>query len=291
MKVMLSLFSKNKKVLGLDINEEFIRYVKVSKRDAVNKIISYGEEKIAQREPRNSIISALSSIVRQTKTRDAIVCLPADSVSFETATITKTSQENELSSIVFALTEKLLFSHGQAVLFYEKIDSVNSKVVYRVVVSSSENVAFLRSVFENSGVNVLKFVSQADALINSCVKKENLLPTMVINLESQNSIVGLAYPFEILPQISRHLAKDKISELIEDVYVDFYKKYDEKLSYILASGELAQDENFLNYLSRQTRLSIEQADALINFENASGVPIITKDESLLYAVALGLAIS
>lgn len=288
---MLSLFYKNKKVLGLDINEEYIRYVKVSRNEEENTILSFGEEKIAQKEPRNSLISTLSDIVRKTKIKDAVVSLPFESVVFHKINISKNAEGDTLSQITFSLTEKNLFSLGQGVLFYEKIDSVNGRDSFRVAVSSSENVAFLKSVFENSGVNVLRIVSKAEALVNSCVKKGNILPSIVLNMSPEETILSLHNPFEEVQGISFPTNKEKIPFYLEDTYLDFYKKHKEKVGYLFATGALAQDESFLNYLSRVTRLNVEPADIFINIKISSEVPIITKDESFLYAVALGLAIS
>ncbi len=288
---MFSIFRRSKRVLGLDITTSYIRYVEVLKRGERTNLVSYGEERVPSVEPRNALLSTIREIKRKTKTRDAVVSLPEDIVRFEIIDIHNTKESDILKKIEFRLTEERLLSYEESVLYFEKLEILNDRVFYKVLVSSRENVDFFKSIFVNSGINVLKFMSHNDALESSCVKSGTLLPAIVLNMAEQFTNIAVYYPFNQTREINLKIPKEHISEAVKEVYLDFYKENNEKIGYIFASGIHARDVNFLNYLSRETRLPIEEANVFVNIEQRKNdVPLITKEESFLYAIALGLAI-
>lgn len=289
---MFSFFSKNKKILGLDISEDRIRYAAVLKSKNKNKLLCFGEEKIAGVEPRNALFYILSDIKRKTNIKNAIVALPEDVVRFEIIGISKKIQSFEIpENIKLKLTENRLISRGESVLFYEKLEALGGQVFYKVSISSEEDTTFIRSVFVNSGINVLNFVSRKDALLASCLRPDLLIPSMVLNLEKDFTNIALYFPFEDVDAVTVSLDRVSTIKYIKDVSVDFYKDFGEKIEYVFATGPLAEDARFLNSISRETRLPIDEANPLTNLHFKKGeVPFITQKESLVYAVAIGLAI-
>ncbi|MEZ4103021.1 MAG: hypothetical protein R3B55_00375 [Candidatus Paceibacterota bacterium] len=287
---MLSIFSKNKKVLGLDITEEYIRYSLISVGSGSNKVLMCGEEKIARVEPRNALLSAIRNIINKTKCKNAHVSFPSDFIHTETVAL-QSSQKEILPDIELRLKEKNVFSFTDAILYFEKFESVNKKDFYNVFISSRDNVSFLRSVFVNSGLNVRKIVSHKDALLASCVKSGEIINTMVLNVEKLRTDIAIFSPFNRFKAITS-LSEDKTASLIKETYQDFYEISGDKIGYFFISGSLAADTSFINSLSRQTRLPIQEADVFVNFEIAKNeLPPVTRKESFIYALALGTALS
>lgn len=288
---MFSIFSKRERILGLDITEEYIRFVELLKTRDKNIMISFGEEKIAQKEPVNGLTSALRSIKKKTKTSRAQVCLPPYIARFEIAKIKKCRQEDILPKIQFALTEDNSFSYDEAVMFYEKKESINDEEVYRVMVSSRENAALFRSVFLNSGIDIVGFSSHRDALISSCLPEGCLINSMVVNIERDISNFAIYYPFNEIMDINLKIAKEDIGKAIKEIYINFYKENNQKISSVFAVGSLSSDKGLLNYMSRETRINIDEGDVFTNiFLAKNDVPPIPKEESLKYAIAIGLAV-
>lgn len=285
---MLSIFSTSKKVLGLDITEEYIRYSLISVSKKENKVLSCGEEKIARVDPRNALFSALRNIIRKTKCTNVNVSFPSDFVRPETVSIYSCHKKEILHNIELRLKEKNIFSHGESILYYEKFESVNKKDFYNVFISSSVNVAFIKSVFLNSGLNVLKVVSHKDALLASCIRSGEIINTMILNIENHRTDIAIFSPFNRFRAISSVFERENVSEIIKETYQDFYKISDDKIGYFFVAGRLAKEPNFINNISRQTRLPIQEADVFVNFSFKSGeVPLVTREESFVYAVALG----
>ena len=289
---MFSFLNNNKRVLGLDITEEYIRYVEILKTGNSKKIISYGEEKIPQKEQKNGLLIALSNIKRKTKTTSAVVSLPKNSSRFEFVLIPSVKEKDVLSKLEFRLTEEKLFSYGEVIMFYEKVESINKEDYYKVLISTKENIAFFRSVFLNSGLIPTKFLSHKDALINSCIKNGALSSALICNMEENHTDFILYYPFENLEEMSFPVSGQNVGHLLKEVYVDFYKENQEKIGRVLASGSLANNKNLLNFLSKETRLDIEEVNVLSNVTiERNSVPMIPKNESFKYALAIGLGIS
>lgn len=284
-------FAKNKKVLGLHVTEDFVRYVCVEKNKNKAHLLSFGEERVPDLEPKNALLYVISHIKNKTKIKDAVVCVPEDIARFENIAISKKVSKKVLEdTLKFYLAEQEKFSFGEDILFYEKFEEVSSKAFYKVLVSSVQNVAFFKSVFKNAGLNVLKFASHKDALLASCVKPDTLVPALVLNMEEGFTNVGLHYPFEDFEELTLRIDGANIPDALLEIYRNFYKDNGEKIGHIFASGAFATNPTFLNYLSHETRLPVEEANPLVNYSFKNNeVPPITKKESLLYAVALGLA--
>ncbi len=289
---MFSLFSTRRKILGLDITEEYIRYALVSKSENSNTVLLCGEEKIARVEPRNALLSALRNIIFKTKENNVQISFPTDFVRPETVSISSSIKKDIGHEIEFRLREKSLFYHGESILYYEKFESINERDFYNVFISSRDNVDFLKSVFVNSGLNVKKLVSHKDALLSSCIREGEIVNSMVINTESMRTDVAIFSPFNRFKGIGGSFEKEKIPRLIKETYQDFYELSNDKIGYFFVTGSLVCDISFVNYLSKETRLPIQEADVFVNFHLKRGeLPPVTKEESVLYALALGSAIS
>ena len=285
---MLSIFSTSKKVLGLDITEEYVRYSLISKSRSVNKVLICGQEKIARVEPRNALFSALRNVIRKTGCRNAQVSFPSDFVRTETVSINYKNNVDILHDIEVRLKEKNLFSFGESILYFEKFESINNKDFYNVFISSSDNVAFLKSVFANCDLRVKKVVSRKDALLASSVKQGEIINTMLVNTDLGRVDIAIFSPFNRFKGILRITQKEKIPSLIKETYKDFYEISNDKLGYFFISGNLAQDVSFINYLSRETRLPVQEVDVWVNFYFKKGeLPPVTREESFIYGVALG----
>jgi len=288
---MFSFLAKDKRVLGLDITEDYIRYVVVYKKGNKKEILSYGEERLARVNPKNGLFFALSNIKRKTKTKNAIVSLPEDIARFETVSILKTKSNLISDHLKFRLFEDNKISNNEEIMYFEKTQSVGSEEFYKVLISTPSNANFFKSVFANSGINVLNFLSHKEALISSCIKEGEILPTMIVNLEQKFTNIAVFYPFNQFNEITLKISKENSSQAIKEVYINFYKINNEKIVKFLVSGFYASDVNLLNQISHETRLPIDEADVFANFNLKDGViPPIPKDESFLYVIAIGLAI-
>ncbi len=285
------LFLRKRKILGLDITEERIRYVLVEKSRETTKLILCAEEKVPRVEPKNALLYGLRSIVQKSGCTKAHVSFPADFVRPETVSVSsKTRQEDIVSELGLRLTERKALTHGESIFYYEKIESINNKDFYTVFVSSNETISFLKSVFVHAGLDIQKVVSRKDALLASCVKEGEIINTMVINADAERVDLAIFSPFNRFKGVSVVTGKENIPRLIAETHQDFYGLAGDRIGYFMCAGSSTSDISFINYLSRETRLPVSQTDIFANVSLGRGeLPLVTKNESFNYAIALGAA--
>lgn len=289
---MISFFFKEK-ILGLDITEEYIRYALVLRGRRGDRLLDAGVEKIARVEPRNALMSAILNIIRKTKCKNANISIQSDIVKPYEISIPSSTPKNFIEEeLKIKLKEVSPLTVKEGILFFNKRYSYQKEDFYDVFVTESLNIPFFKSVFENTGLFVKKIVKRKDALANSCIPFGQTESSMVINFETLDLDILVFNPFNTFPDFHKTVNKESVSEEIKNINIDFYKKNQEKISNYMLSGSHTSDFNFLNSLKRFSGLPIKQANVFVNLSfKKDELPILTKDESTAFAVAIGAAIN
>ncbi len=82
-----------------------------------------------------------------------------------------------------------------------------------------------------------------------------------------------------------------IVSAINRICIGWYDKHGSKIDHVILVGERAEDQMFVDYLARETRLLIHRANIFANMElDPAAVPMIPKKESYRYAAAAGAAL-
>lgn len=85
-------------------------------------------------------------------------------------------------------------------------------------------------------------------------------------------------------------ANHSIISNLNRLYIDWYDRHKERIHHVLVCGARASDQDFIDYVSRETKISVTEANIFINLKLDPGsVPMISKKDSYKYAVAMGLA--
>lgn len=162
----------------------------------------------------------------------------------------------------------------------------------RVLVSLPEN-AFARrfeDVLAKAGMQPERFVSTKDALISSVIPKGSTTSFLVMQAE-YDTVNFLTF----LPGETGYYIGDPTNHSvvinINRLYVDWYDRYQERVAHTVVVGSRATDHTFLDFVGRETKLSFTPAHVLVNlYHEHEQVPMITKEDTYKYAVAIGAAL-
>lgn len=274
-------------MLGLDISRTHVRYVVTQKKRGQTRLLSYGAEEIPQREPHNALLSVLQSIRRKTKIRDCVISLPEGSTHSALVHIPRdVPEERVLSELTHALIHEGLFHDDDTVLAYTPLESMGKQKYYTTIITSHANAEFLKSVFQYAGLSPCDFVTKGSALASAYSHVTR--PCILLFTDRDGTTLvrqePLSLPTEFfLPTTDVHL----LAGAIEDVVREHYETTHEMIETFLVSGFQSRDMFFLNQLVRETRLQIFTDDVCARVTPKREVPLIPKDESCEYVIALG----
>ncbi|MDQ5901421.1 MAG: hypothetical protein QG580_136 [Patescibacteria group bacterium] len=285
-------FLKREKILGLDITEEYVRYALVLNSYKGSRILEAGTEKIPRVEPRNALMSAILNILRKTKCKKANISIQSDIVKHYLVSIKKETPKNFIKEeLIIKLKESDPVSVKNDIFYFNKRFTENNFDFYDIFVTDNLNISFFKSVFENTGLVVKKVIKRSDALQNSCIPKGQLKSTMIINYENFDLDVSIYNLFNQYKDFHINANKDNVYLEIKKIHVEYFNQNEENINSFLLSGSFAADIYFLNTLKRFSGFPIKQADVFINLLNTKNqLPVVTKDESFSFAIAIGAAI-
>ncbi len=205
--------------------------------------------------------------------------------------------EDRIISYGEVIPEEELF-RGNIIINEKKLLEYLRKIISKTktrnfVVSLPENFnkESFYDMFRHLNIKVKKYLSPASALSNSCVPAGS--PATFLVILAEDDISGFA-TFDQMHN-TFYVGGPENHSIISNlnrIYIDWYDEHKEKLSHVLVAGSRAKDSDFIGYISRETKIHIMRANIFTNMRHDDQkVPVITKDDSYKYAVAVGLAIS
>ena len=154
------------------------------------------------------------------------------------------------------------------------------------------NSRIYHDVLRKAGIKPHAFVSVDMALVQSLVPKGSETSFLLVDAEPEivNFLTFVASEKPLLYQGDP--ANHSVISNLNRIYIDWYDIHKEKIHYILFSGSRAKAPEFLDYVARETKLDLKRANVLVNLTlNTEKVPILPREDSYKYAVAIGLTLS
>jgi type IV pilus assembly protein PilM len=183
---------------GLDISEESVKFVElIVKKDDI-RLGRYGERAIPP-----SVVEAgkiknlkkmeevLISLRKEEKIKSVRVSLPEEQVYLFRVNLEKEGLEDVREGIEFSLEEHIPIPTQDVIFDYEVL-SEDSKNLYVQVAAIPKNVieGYL-SVFDNSGMSVTFFELEAQAIIRSVIKKDDLETYMIVDFGKKRTGISI----------------------------------------------------------------------------------------------------
>lgn len=296
---MFSLFRKSKRVVGLDIKADHIRFSEILKTSDEDRITAYGEiiPETAIFENGNivnekALFTYLKEMKKNLRTNDCVVSLPEDQVKYLRLSLHKTKPSRARDEISAFLQAKEVITFEEDILYFERKGENKEHFEYDVLIAKRALIRKYREIFHALHFKVKRFMTPGQALIASTVPKEGTTSFLIASVDEV--VANIAIDSVGHPPIFYHGAATNHSIIsnLNRIYIDWYDEHKEKVDHVLFAGSRAKDADFLDYVSRETRIPITRANIFINLRlDGQKIPIITKDDSYKYAVAVGLAIS
>ncbi len=149
-----------------------------------------------------------------------------------------------------------------------------------------------RAALRALGLKVVKIIPSGVALHASVIPTDAETSFLLVNADRERTDFlttgsGIS-PMYYVGDNQNH----SIISNINRIYIDWYDAHKEKIHHVIFSGWRASDSDFLDYVSRETKLPLHRANVFANLDlDPASVPILPRLESYKYAVAIGLAIS
>ncbi len=200
-------------------------------------------------------------------------------------------------NIEFKLEENVPMPAAEAIFCFEIIPgtTVESKNTASVLAAPRKAVEAYLSVLEGAGLSVLAFEMTAQALAKSLIEPNSTRTVMLIHMMNKKAGVYVVHQNVVCFTSTIQLADDAAGNVQREatkVY-DYWTLHGEgkkEIDAVITSGTSALIPHFSENIL-PVAASVETANVWRNiFENKEYIPPITFEESLEYAVAVGLAI-
>lgn len=295
---MFNLFKSSERVVGLDIKQKHIRFVELLRMKREDRITAYGEvtfdkDIFNERDlvEENIFINHLRDIKKQLRTNDFVVSLPSEQVRFIRITLKNRRVSPTRKEMEIFLKSKSIIGVEETVIDFEWAEAGNDSKEYDVLICKNWVVKKYREIFKRLNIKIKKFLIPGGALINSCVPVGSTTSFLVVNVEEKESDFVIYDPLKHASFYQSESANHSIISNLNRVYIEWYDEHKEKIHHVMFSGVRVSDREFLDYVSRETKINLVKANILVNLKlDPEVVPIITKADSYKYAVAVGLAL-
>ncbi len=211
--------------------------------------------------------------------------------------VVRSATEDHIHSYGEVIPEEVVIEKGNIVnearlVTYLRDIKKNLKSHHVLVsIPDGANSRVYHDTLRKAGIKVRDFVSVSVALERSLVPKGSEMSFIVVDAEADAVNFIVYSPLEKTLSYVGDPANHSVISNLNRIYIDWYDIHKEKIHYILFSGSRVMNPEFLDYVSRETKLELKRGNVLVNLSlSADKVPILPRDDSYKYAVAIGLAL-
>lgn len=296
---------------GLEISDEYLKFVElVATKDGI-KVGRYGEQKIPAGIIEDGEIiepqlfkKILSDLRKKEGLKSAHISLPDKQIHILKLKIGKSGVKNIKQGIALALEHNIPLSAQVFIFDYKLLNENTQSWDVQVVVIDKNIMESYTSVLENYKINVLSFESKAQAIASVVIKKGDSETYMIVDLSdkcAEVSVVtnGIVMLDSVINTNGMNLA-DNIHILREEISKHFLywhtnKDQDGKVRpsvrKIILCGGGGDFSSLADYLSSSLKHQVEVADVWTNIlDTEKNIPVMSFNQSLYFAAVLGLAL-
>lgn len=166
----------------------------------------------------------------------------------------------------------------------------NPRVNVSIPVGSDEQTCF--EILKSAGLKADQIMTPAAPLAMALIPEDAQTSFFVVNVERSQAQYLTYSPNTTAAFYTSDPANHAVISNLNRMYIDWYDRHKERIHHVILAGVRASDQEFLDYVSRETKIPITQANIFVNLKlDQSNVPVINKNDSYKYAVAMGLAMS
>lgn len=216
--------------------------------------------------------------------------------------------DNKIYETLLFSTEENVPIRPEEVLIDYFVIGANDQEVEVVVTAIPKTIVDLYTrLFEEAGLKPISFEPETHAISRAIIKKGDKSKYLLLNLDLTSLSIAVIEKevvqyTQILPFMKKRDEKEfdveelkTLKEEIQKVIIYWetsISNYDqEKINTLFVVGETVGSNKLLNYLDKNLPVNVKRANVWNNcFDLNSYIPQIKSDESLKYAVAVGLGL-
>jgi len=292
------LLGRNR-ALGIDISDTSIVYTQLAGKGKSARLKRFNRIPLSTGAIENGVIVdkeivflELQKIQKETKETDACVALPDTIGSFFKITFTKDPDAINIQELIeMKLKELVLFSFEEMILDYKITRETAYNTEVEVIVLPKTIGVVYQNILKATGFAHCTFRTSAQAAQKTVVLDGDADPHMVIVMGDNHATLSFVKDNQLVGSDHFSLNDSKLEDKMmhhHDTW-NTTNGHKQPLKCITICGPQDKIES-IERLSTMLRKKVEHADVWKNFDyKPNEVPPISFEESLLYAVALGLA--
>ena len=219
---------------GLNIGDQSLKFAKIVTVRGGMKLDKYGEREIqpgvvesGKIKDLKKMTEILSLLKKEENLKSARVSLPQELIYIFKLKLEKMEIENIRESIEFSLEEHVPLQAENAVFDYEILKEDSQKIEVQVAVIQKDILESYMSVFRNSGISVLSFEFEAQALARAIVKKGDTETYMIVDFGEKNTgifiVSGEVVMFDFTIDIGGALLSNLIQKNLKVTFAEAEK--------------------------------------------------------------------
>lgn len=254
--------------------------------------------------------SALILLKKEFDLKFVNVTLPETKTYVFKTSLPKIAFDSIDESILFKIEENVPLKASEVVFDYDVIGEQDDEEHIDVVVTTFPRTVIhtYTRLLNEVGLVPLSFESESQSLARSLVKVGDMTPYLILNMTEAKVGVAIVESGKVqytssIPVESQEVVKDLSGESAEHLKQQinkllifwFTNKNDTahraKVKTVILSGKYAAHPGLVDFLEKHLDIKIELANVWRNcFDLNQYVPEINQEESLNYAIAIGLAL-
>jgi type IV pilus assembly protein PilM len=183
---------------GLNISDQSLKFTKIIPTKKGMKLEKYGERDIepgivesGKIKDMKKMEDILVSLRREEKINSARVSLPEELIYIYKLKLEKADIENIRQTVEFSLEEHVPLQAENAIFDYEILNEDVQSIEVQVAVIQKDIIENYISVFKKSGISVLAFELEAQALARVVIEKGDLDTYMVVDFGEKNTGISI----------------------------------------------------------------------------------------------------
>jgi Tfp pilus assembly PilM family ATPase len=293
--------------VGIDVSPMFVRIVEIPHGSALHVGV-YEEKPLTNTFSLSGDTTEIKNILKEWKKKYHLhyvkISLPEENAYIFQKEMKFDTDDNMREAIEMIMEENVPVNGADSIFDYrlsDKGDNKSGLVNVAVTVLPVETIHKYIELFDECGLTPLSFMIEAQALSRAVIKKGDKETYLIIHIGSTR--IGFFVTSKEAVQFTSSLSiqtEDKkeiiISDQIKKVLAYWHSKQGhenswESIQKILLCGGGAVTPGLRESLARELNIPTEIGNVWVNLDSDRGyVPPITKEESLSYGFAIGLAL-
>ncbi len=293
--------------VGFSVSDTALRFVELHRKSDSFVLGNYAERPIPTgavdagyvHKP-EEIVNIIKAIKQEYGLSYVKATLPEEKAFVYRTQIPLVSADELRGSVEFTLAENIPVEPADTVFDFSVIPTEQPADHIEVAVSAVPNkvIETYLALFTDAGLTVTEFELESQAIARSVIAPHDPTPHLIVNLERLKTGFYIAIGDSVQFTSTMSITAESLQELGDEISKIYWHAHGEKkekgtvkIGKIILCGEGATRVGIKEFITAHVGIPTEVANVWLNaFSLDTYIPDITRDESLGFAAAVGLAL-